>query len=78
MILSASVMTQVPFPVSLVVFLVAFIVVGSLVVAGFVVRDSLKNRQKTHLDSINENPELEPFNLTPPVPKKAMNMISAP
>ena len=78
MILSATVMTQVLFPVSLAIFLIAFIFIGSLVVAGFVVRDSLKNRQKTHLDSINENPELEPFNLTPPVPKKAMNMISAP
>jgi len=78
MILSATVMTQVPFPVSLAIFLVAFIVIGSLIVTGYVVRDSLKNRKMTYLDSMNENPELEPFDLTPPVQKKSMNMISAP
>ena len=78
MILSATVMIQVPFPVSLAIFLVAFIVIGSLIVTGYVVRDSLKNRKMTYLDSMNENPELEPFDLTPPVQKKSMNMISAP
>ncbi len=78
MILSATVMTQVPFPVSLAIFLVAFIVIGSLVVAGFVVRDSLKNRQTAYLDSIEANPELELFTLTNSVQKKEMNMSNSP
>ena len=78
MILSATVMTQVPFPVSLAIFLVAFIVIGSLVVAGFVVRDSLKNRQTAHLESIEANHELELFTLTNSVQKKEMDISSAP
>ncbi len=78
MILSATVMTQVPFPVSLAIFLIAFIVIGSLVVAGFVVRDSLKNRQTAYLESIEANHELELFTLTNSVQKKEMDISSAP
>ena len=56
--ISASIMTAVPYPTGLVVSLIAFIVIGSLVVAGFFIRDIMKNRQQSHLEITDSDPEL--------------------
>ena len=58
---SASVMNTVPFAGPLAVALVALVVVGMVVVAGFVIRDTLRQRRESHLNAMDAHPELEAF-----------------
>ena len=72
---SASVMNTVPFAGPLAVALVALVVVGMVVVAGFVIRDTLRQRREAHLNAMEAHPELEAFSFpTHAVAKRDSNI----
>jgi hypothetical protein len=58
---SASVMNTVPFSGPLAISMIALVAVGSVVVAGFVIRDTLRQRREAHLKAMEAHPELEAF-----------------
>lgn len=58
---SASVMSTIPFAGPLAIALVTLVIVGMAVVAGFVIRDTLRQRREACLQAMEANPELEAF-----------------
>lgn len=72
---SVSVMNTIPFAGPLAISLVALVAVGMVVVAGFVIRDTLRQRREAHLNAMEANPELEAFGFpTHAVAKRKSNV----
>jgi hypothetical protein len=61
--ISASVMNSIPFSGSLTMFAVAFIASGSFIIAGYVFKDSMRQRRANHLQAAEAHPELEAFGI---------------
>ena len=72
---TATVMNTVPFAGNLAMAAVAFVAAGMIVVAGYVVRDSLRQRREAALVAANANPELEAFGLPMPVVAKTKRTV---
>ena len=72
---TATVMNTVPVAGNLAMAAVAFVAAGMIVVAGYVVRDALRQRRDAALVAANANPELEAFGLPMPVVAKTKKTV---